>query len=388
MALGSVRRRSKGTWEIRYEIPAGKDGKRQQCSKTVRGTKKAAEAELSQIMAELGKTPAERASKMRVEECCRLFLKERSGVDLRPNSVLGYEGFFRNYFLPECGHMPLATVDRDALQRVVNAMVHRGLAPITVRGHCGFMSGLFSWAVESAGFLSVSPVKGLTLPEVSDESVGQMLSREESVDLLATFEGSPCWLPTFLGLHTGMRPGEVLGLSWDDVDLAAGTVSVRHTLHQQGSCLGPPKTPTSVRTMSVAPVVVEVLRELEERKPSDFWFSKITKGEDGKSKIVSVPVNFSQVCALPSGQIMKADVWGKAFRSTLRGAGLKMIRLHDLRHTHASLLLLAGEPIHVVSKRLGHADIYITMKLYAHLLPSSDADAAAHFADILKMAGQ
>ena len=196
-------------------------------------------------------------------------------------------------------------------------------------------------------------------------------------------------MPTFLGLHTGMRPGEVLGLSWDNVDLAGGTISVRHTLHGgRGSYLGPPKNKASVRTISVPPVVVEVLRELEERKPSDFWFSKITKGEDGKSKIVSVPVNFSQVCALARGQIMKADVWGKAFRSTLRGAGLKMIRLHDLRHTHASLLLPAGEPIHVVSKRLGHADIYITMKLYAHLLPSSDADAAAHYADILKMAGQ
>ena len=366
MALGSVRKRSKGTWEIRYEKPAGKDGKRQQCSKTVRGTKKAAEADLSQMMAELSKTDAERASEMPVEECCRLFLEERSGKNLRPNSVARYTAAFKNYLLPECGHMPLATVDRGALQRVVNTMVNRGLSANTVKASCGHMTGLFSWAVKNK-LLSGNPAKGLTLPETSDESPGQMLSAKEAVDLLAAFEGSPYGLPAFLGLHTGMRPGEILGLSWDDVDLAGGTISVRHTLHSHGSYLGPPKNKTSFRTISVSPVVVVALRELKEKQPSNFWWLRKVKAEDGGEKFPAVPVEFRQVCAHPGGQIMTVDNWRKAFRSTLRGAGLKMIRLHDLRHTHASLLLWAGEPIHLVSKRLGHANV--TWKRYSHLLP-------------------
>ena len=385
MARGSIRRRSKGTWEIRYEKPAGEDEKRKQCSETIRGTKKVAEAELIRIVAELSKTPAEQASEMPVEECCRLFLEERSGKDLRHNSVLAYKGFFKNYLLPECGHMPLATVDRGALQGVVNTMVERGLDAVTVQSHWGYMTAVFSWAVKN-NLLSGNPAKDLTLPEVSDEYPGQMLSAEEACDLLAAFEGSPYWLPTFLGLHTGMRPGEVLGLSWDNVDLVGGTISVRHTLHGLGSYLGPPKNKTSVRTISVPPVVVEALRELEERKLSNFcWLRRVKAGEGG-GRFVSVPAEFRQVCAYPGGQIMTPGNWSRAFRSTLCSAGLKKIRLHDLRHTHASLLLLAGEPIHLVSKRLGHANVQTTWKRYSHLLPRSDSDAAARFAGILKKA--
>ena len=386
MGRSNVRKRSKGSWEIRYEKPAGKDGKRQQGSETVRGTKKAAQAVLSRIEAELSKTPAEKASEMPVEECCRLFLKERTGKDLRWSSGVAYKGFFKNYLLPECGHMPLATVDRGALQRVVNTMVDQDLDAVTVHSYWGYMTAVFSWAVKN-NLLSGNPAKDLTLPEMSDEYPGQMLSAEEAGDLLAAFEGSPYWLPTFLGLHTGMRPGEVLGLSWDNVDLAGGTISVRHTLHGgRGSYLGPPKNKASVRTISVPPVVVEALRELEERKLSNFcWLRRVKAGEGG-GRFVSVPAEFRQVCAYPGGKIMTADNWGRAFRSTLCSAGLKKIRLHDLRHTHASLLIIAGEPIHLVAKRLGHANVQTTWKRYIHLLPSSDGDAAAHFADILKMA--
>ena len=148
----------------------------------------------------------------------------------------------------------------------------------------------------------------------------------------------------------------------------------------------PPKNKASVRTISVPPVVVEALRELEERKLSNFCWLRRVKAEEGGGRFVSVPAEFRQVCAYPGGQIMTADNWGRAFRSTLCSAGLKKIRLHDLRHTHASLLIFAGEPIHLVAKRLGHANVQTTWKRYLHLLPSSDGDAAARFADILKMA--
>ena len=233
-----------------------------------------------------------------------------------------------------------------------------------------------------------SPVNGkvLSLPEKCRESSGQMLSGPEAVEHLSAFEGSPYGLPVLLGLYTGMRPGEVLGLSWDDVDLVRGTVSVRHSLDvRYGFNLGPPKTPTSVRKIRVPPVVVEALREAGERKPANFWLSQKTKGEDGKLKPVSVPVEFRQVCAFPDGRIMTAKNWGKAFRSTLCAAGLRQIRPHDLRHTHASLLLLGGVPMYVVSRRLGHASVAFTVDLYGHLLPETDSDVASRLEEILEI---
>ena len=387
MARGTVRSRSPGSWEIRWDEPRGKDGKRNQKSRVFRGTKRAAEAELNRIEADLTKTPAERASEMPVSECCALFLKERSDTDLRPTSVFNYEGFFKNYLLPVCGELSLASVDRTVLQSVIRRMIDAGLAPSTIQSRVGLMKGIFSWSVEQS-YLPATPAKSLTVPKCSGESPGQMLSGPEVVDLLAALEGNACSLATFLAVHTGMRPGEVLALSWDDVDLVRGTLSVRHTMNPNRDCslnIGPAKTTASVRKVAVPPVVVQVLREVEQRKPKpkDFWFLTRTEVE-GHLQYVVVPVDLRQVCAQPDGEVLTYVTWSRNFSSTLSCNGLRKIRLHDLRHTHASLLLLDGVPIHVVSRRLGHANIAITIKIYGHLLPSSDPDAALRFANILR----
>ena len=386
MARGSIRRRSQGSWELRWDGPRGEDGKRNAQCMTFRGTKKSAEAELNRVMADLSKSEAERASNMPLTICCELFLKERTGTDLRPNTIDIYMRLFKNYLLPECGNMLLARVDRNTLQKVIQRMIDSGLAPYTIHVNHGFIKGFFSWAVR-AELLPVSPVKGLTLPERSGKSAAQILSAPEVLEVLDLFEETPYWLPIFLALHTGMRPGEVLGLSWDNVDLAEGHLSVNYTLlnNPGGPSLGPPKTKTSERLVAISPEVIEVLREREQVKPDRFWCRLREKVGDSL-EYVAVPMEFRQVCALPDGCILSLHGWNHHFRKTTYAAGLRQVRLHDLRHTHASLLLLDGVPMHVVSKRLGHASIQITIDLYAHLLPSSDPAAAARFVDILKMA--
>ena len=100
---------------------------------------------------------------------------------------------------------------------------------------------------------------------------------------------------------------------------------------------------------------------------------------------LSVPMEFRQVCAESDGRILDGHRWRRAFRCKLRASGLKEVRLHDLRHIHASLMLLDGVPMHVVSKRLGHASIQTTIDQYGHRLPSTDADAASQFAGLLRM---
>ena len=388
MARGTVRKRSKDTYEIRWDEP-NKDGKRQQKSKTVKGTKRAAEAELNRIEADLAKSPAERASEIPVAEFAEFFLKERADVDLRPNSVRNYKGFFRNYLSPVCGEMPLASVKGPVLQSVIRSMIDARLAPSTIQSRAGLMKGLFNWAVEKS-YLPATPAEKLTVPKCSGESSGQMLSGPEVVDLLAAFEGTPGWLPAFLAVHTGMRPGEILALSWDDVDLDRGTLSVRHTMTgisdnslDYSLDIGPAKTSASFRTVAVSPEVVQVLREVKQQMPEYYWILTQVRFEGHLERAVA-PVDFRQVCAQPGGGILVHKAWTAIFSSTLCRAGLRKIRLHDLRHTHASLLLLDGVPIHVVSKRLGHANIATTIKIYGHLLPSSDPDAALRLAAILR----
>ena len=122
--------------------------------------------------------------------------------------------------------------------------------------------------------------------------------------------------------------------------------------------------------------VVKVLREWKE--PREYLYT--TKVEvDGKQAFASAPVDFRQVCAGPGGQILTRKIWSSAFHDILRREGLRKIRLHDLRHTHASLLLLDGESMLAVSRRLGHASIQTTINLYGHLLPNTDSDVASRF---------
>ena len=385
MARGSVRRRS-GAWEIRWEDPPDEDGNRVQRSEGGYRTKKAAEAALNQKQVTLVKPSAEQASEILVEECCKRFVKEHIGKDLRPTSIAVYESFFRRDLLPECGEMPLDKVDRHVLQKVINKMGDRGLAPSTIKVRKAFMGKIFSWCVVE-GYLSTTPVKSLTLPEVSGKSVSQILSVPEIVNLLSVLEGTPYWLPTFLGIHTGMRPGEILGLSWDDVDLAEGSLSVNHTLHgiKDGDLRrGPPKTKSSVRSVAVSPEVVDILRELEQIKPQNFWWLRGRRRGEGGERHVAVPMEFDQVCAGPDGKILALQSWEYAFRTILPREGLKQVRPHDLRHMHATHLLLDRWPIHVVSRRLGHKSIQTTIDEYGHLLPNSDPETAVRFSEILK----
>ena len=383
MAIGTVTKTKSGAWLIRFDGPRHPDGRRNQIQKTVRGTKRNAEAMLASLLVDLAKPPAERASETPVSECCQLFIKDRADKPLRPATIDKYRTFFKRYLLPVCGEMPVSGVDQDVVQQVIDGMVDRGLAASSIHTHHTDMKGFFTWAVKTKHYLPETPVHDLSLPEVPQKSAIQILSPSEIVDLLSALEGTAIWLPTFLGIHTGMRVGEVLGLSWDDVDLVDGTLSVRHTFSPSRDGyfrLGPPKTKSSWRTISLSAEVVKVLREWKE--PEEYLYT--TRVEvDGKEVFASAPVDFRQVCAGKDGQILTPGLWRTAFQDTLRREGLRRIKLHDLRHTHASLLLLDGESMLAVSRRLGHANIQTTINLYGHLLPNTDSDVASRFSRIL-----
>jgi integrase len=171
---------------------------------------------------------------------------------------------------------------------------------------------------------------------------------------------------------TGMRRGEALGLRWSDVDLDAPRVTINRSLSVVDSELvwSTPKTARSRRSVSLDPETVGSLREhrrrqLEERVAAgDAW--------DGADLVFCDQL----------GGPLHPDRFTRAFRSAARRAGVTQIRLHDLRHTWATLALQAGIHPKVVSERLGHATTGITLDIYSHVQPELDASAASTVAQL------
>ena len=184
----------------------------------------------------------------------------------------------------------------------------------------------------------------------------------------ATF---PLWR---LAATTGMRRGELLGPSWGDIDLDGARLTVRRQLIRIGrrTGFGRPKTEAGRRCISLDPATVEVLRRHKHRHA-------VTWRENG----FNCPSELDLVFCRPDGTGRDPDVVSHQFAELVRLGGLPKIRLHDLRHTHATLALQAGVHPKVVQERLGHASVKVTLDTYSHVMPPMHQEAAARVAAIV-----
>jgi integrase len=173
--------------------------------------------------------------------------------------------------------------------------------------------------------------------------------------------------------RSGARRGEVLGLAWDAIDLDRGTASIRQSLVDTsgGPKFEAPKTKRSRRIIDLDATTVAALRDQRKHQIED------------RLRAGSAWTDSGLVFTAPTGSFVDPDTFSAAFEQAVRRAAVPRIRLHDLRHTHATLLLLAGVHPKVVSERLGHANIGITLDTYSHVLPTMGRDAADAFGALL-----
>ena len=174
-----------------------------------------------------------------------------------------------------------------------------------------------------------------------------------------------------------MRRGEVLALRWSDIDLDGGILSVTRTLEKSrngGLKFKQPKTQKSRRTISLPGITVDALK-LHRVEQAELMLS-LGAGwnEDGL------------VCMKNAGDPITPDTLTSNFKNMIKRTGLPLIRLHDLRHTHATQLLKAGVHPKIAQERLGHATIAVTLDLYSHVMPGMQEDAAMKVDRVLKSA--
>lgn len=354
MATGYVRKRGNRSWQLTYDAPRGADGKRRQRYETVHGTKRQAQARLSEILNSLNRGEYREPSALTVAEYLDVWLREYVRPNLRPRTAEGYGTIIRKHVLPSLGHIRLADLSPRHIQSYYATLLDR-LSAQTVKHHHTLLHRAFEIAI-AWELLDRNPTQRVRTPK-PQPSPARTLSKDEVRRFLGATQQTHYRVPIHLALYAGMRRGEILGLRWQDVDLEANTLNIRQTLMHvrgEGYIWGEPKSEGSRRTIAVSPATMLLLRAHRERMEAEH-------AERGTSAISE------QVCALPDGRLMKPDALSRACRRIARECNIQSMRLHDLRHTHASLLLSEGTPMYVVQARLGHQSITTTVDIYGHV---------------------
>lgn len=301
---------------------------------------------------------------------------ERRRTILRPATYHSYRQLLRCYLLSRLGHLPLGAIDRRTLERCYAELLAAGgrrgrpLAPKTVR----YCHAIVRRALEDAlvdGLIDDNPARQARPPrhdpamQDADEDL-QVWTGEQAVRFLAFVDDHPWRALWHVALGTGARRSELLGLRWSDVDLAVQQIRIRRALTVVDGVPRLLGTKTSrSRTLSIGGSVVAAL---------DRW-----RREQQERQRVQAPVwrdRWGLVFTTEEGDHLDPMQLTVTFRDLVRRAPVPVIRLHDVRHTHATLLLSVGTPVKVVSERLGHTTIAMTMDVYGHVLPAMDADAA------------
>lgn len=396
-AANAERAKKQGTWTYQFEVP-GPGGKRRFVTKGGFATKKACEEALTTALTEYGRTPGMvvEPSKQLLCDFLQDWLDGKS--NLKPSTRANYQ-IQINKIRPLVGHIRLCDLTHVQVTKLYRTLRDRGgmtrkgitkaggdkrtqTEPLSERSvhkvHI-LLSGGLGYAART-GLIRINP---LTLLDKDDRPKQGGGDRPEmktwTADQASTFLEDTVddrYAPIYdLDLNTGLRRGELAGLRWADVHLdddylitRNNRVPVDYVVHE-----GTTKS-TKGRRIDLDGATVAMLRRWRRRQLEE----RMAAGEAWEDT--------GYVFTDELGQPLHPETIGWHFERLTKLAGLPKIRLHDVRHTHATLGLAAGVPLKVMSERLGHASTQITADLYQHVIPGMGADAAAKIGGLLRRA--
>ena len=290
-------------------------------------------------------------------------------MTIRPNTFVSYVGHLTNHVVARIGNMSIHDVDGPTLNALYSELLRggrlkgrgKGLSPTTVRRVHATLRRAFRDGVRW-GLLDKNPVESCDPPRQARNEVMRTWSLEELrtfIELTNDDDWAELWL---LLATTGMRRGEAIGLRWSDVDLLTRVISIRQTIVLVGHRphIAEPKSARSRRVIVLDTRTAEALERL---RPNGTARDFVFRSPDG-------------------GPVHPAAV-SRRFREIVDSSSLPRIRLHDLRHTFATLALQAGIHPKIVSERLGHSTIALTLDVYSHALPTLQRDAAERVGDLI-----
>jgi integrase len=363
----AIVKRGKDRWMVRVFLGRGEGGKTQFFNEVVIGNKEAAKAFEAKKKAELKSGVVLHHSKTTVDEYLDRWLEIAAKPRLRERTFEDYKQYLRRYIVPEVGKVMLSKLRPLDIQSVYSKMLDRNLSPRTVRFAHSILSSALKQAVKWQ-LIPSNPASMVDLPK-SQRKEMQTLTPDQALNFLGLAKQSK-WSAIFMiAIETGLRPEEYLGLKWKDINLENGITVVRRALVWRrkggGWTLEDPKTSSSRRNV---PLSQSLVAELKRHR-------KIQLAE--RLKLGEAYQNHDFVFATQTGSpLHPSNLMRRHFKPLLKQAGLpENIRPYDLRHTCATLLLSDGEHPKVVSERLGHSTVVLTLDTYSHVLPSMQRGA-------------
>lgn len=360
---GQIIARGQSTWLVRVYL--GRDpqsGTRRYHNQTIRGPFREAQRFLNLRLQQRENGRVCRAAVMSLNQLLDQWLTTVVKARVRTRTFKDYEALLKLYIRPALGGRPIRTVSQIDIQNLYAQMFERGFSARTIEYANAVLRSAFRQAVRWK-MMAEDPCVGVDLPRVKRKEM-EALSVEECRRFLEVAETSE-WFPLLaLALTTGMRPSEYLALKWSDIDWQRGTASVCRTIQVSRSSwtFDDTKRKRSRRIVKLQNFVLKALQNLRE---------KDAKGEGNCS--AAHELIFVSLAGLP----LRQKAVKRAFRKLLAIAGIRSVRLYDLRHTAATLGIAAGVSVKVISDQLGHASISFTLERYSHVLPSIQDEAAA-----------
>lgn len=397
--------KKKPSWQYRFEL-ASVNGKRKYASKSGFRTKEEAEKAGNIALAEYLRAGKHyEPSEMSVADYLDYWVNNYCVVNLADNTVSGYKNIIRNHLKPRIGQYMLKSIDVMTLQDMINDIyLQKGFTKSFLQNILKVCKGAFGYAAYTAKLIPYNIAEPVKLPkfEPQDQKV-QILSKEQMEAILDRFKNSPYqFYPMLIGYYTGMRIGEVYGLTWDDIDLENWIIHVRQQCKvkdkdampgrkpQKGEALnrwylGSLKNNSSYRSIKIGKELQNALtayKELQEKAEKEYGafyvkhYLKEEKLDNGRTEYLIISqTDEAGSCSYPRVKLVCVKESGE-FRGTIpikyvskivrTELGFEDFHFHMLRHTHATVLVSNTDELQIkdISERLGHSSIKTTMDTY------------------------
>jgi len=358
------------TWYFVLDLGKDAHGKRQQKKKRGFKTKKEAHAALVKLENELVQGSYVEPSKMRYGEFLTNWLEDKK-TKVKKSTHRTYQWLVEKHICPALGHNELRKITPMMIQSYYNQLYREGSlsGAIIQKIHTLINDSLKK--AERWELISKNVASLVDRPKASRRDLN-VWTLEQSKTFLKVSVDDRLYLAFHLALTTGMRQSEILGLRWKDVNYEDLSISVTQILSHDGKSLNSgSKTASSIRKVHVPQETIKLLER---------HFRKSQKEKEMYAELYSD--HGLVICTSVGTPVIPRNLM-RSFYRLIEKAKLPKIRFHDLRHTHATLLLSQGVNPKIVAERLGHADVRITLDTYSHLLPSMQKETAQNFGKIM-----